>query len=63
MSRLAIFLAAIQSCVVSVPLSQAQKIYWTETGGTSGSHRIRSANADGSGIQTVLGDLHDPFAR
>jgi len=45
-------------CLVSS--AQAGSIFWTDTDGPTGSHVIRRANADGTGIQTVITGLRDP---
>jgi hypothetical protein len=40
--------------------AQGGPIYWTDLDGAPGSHLIRRANADGSGIQNVVTGLRDP---
>jgi len=57
---LAIIAAAVQFCVAFNLSAQAGTIYWTDTDGASGSHRIRSANADGSGVATLINGRSDP---
>jgi len=57
---LAILATGIALCIAFDASSQAGTIYWTDTDGLSGSHRIRRANADGAGVTTLVGGLHDP---
>lgn len=50
----------VMACLSVAASAQAGPIYWTDTDDPSGSHVIRRANGDGSGIQTLLTGLRDP---
>ena len=41
----------VASCLL-ISSAEAASIFWTDPAGPSGSHLIRSANADGTGMQT-----------
>jgi hypothetical protein len=46
--------------LMTASAASAGPIYWTDIGGPAGSHTIMRANADGSGVETLVTGLRHP---